>query len=250
MKSRAFAAWSILCCCIAFGLESNCGGRLADGPLGNLDDGGVFELPDGAVLFGPGSACVKFDRDASAPACAPLSSNSGQAGLAVDQNDACGTWTPTLGLAYPMYSYCGTCQETEFCAMGDAAPPGPNACLAAFDPRKDGGDALRCTLGADGDKYCSAFFQQFVRGPGEALGLCEMACLPTGNCNCEEEGDYWHSNPRCPDNAFVASCVAGSFDSCGTLGGSTHGPAIVPKLCVRRPGKSPQAESFCEDPPQ
>ncbi len=225
-----------------------CGGKLVgyDTP-GGFDDAGVFHQPDGAVLFGPGSGCAGFDAAAytPAPACSPLSPVHD---LVADTNSTCNTWAGNFSIGYPVYTLCWACPSAQDPRCAQDA--GPYACGAQLDPRKDGGAPVRCNPGPEGDAYCAAFYQQFVRGDGKAMGRCDMVCLPNDNCDCWKDAPYerngtdhkygdWGYSPRCPDRDFVGMCV----DPCG------GGHAVPESLCVKRPGRTASMEGYCADPP-
>ncbi len=242
-------------------VSHGCGGKLlGEDVSGSLEDGGVFQLPDGAVLFEPGSGCATFNKNAWPPwsdehTTGPewLGSTVGctnnpvaPGGQAIDADPACVAWAQTLGVTYPVSTFCEL-------ASGD----NPSYCQAFFDPRKVGGDIIRCNLGPDGDAYCSAFFGQYVKGAGVAIARCEVACYPqmvdaapapgcwSGSCNGAWSGPP-EADPQhiCPDSYYVGTCVQVASE----CGGEFKFPWL-PLNCVQRPGHEPHVEMFCADAP-
>jgi hypothetical protein len=227
--------------CSALGALYACGGKLFGADMsGSLEDGGVFLLPDGGVLFEPGSGCATFNVKAwlpfeaglgcAGPPCSPFSASTCAHASPADPRGGqqpnaapdCMTWSETTGIPYGMDTFClsmGTPDASE------------NRCVAryAFDA-----GPLRCNPGADGDAYCSAFFQQFVRGDGTAIAKCLLKFDPQKvTTPCEQGVD-------CPQGAYVPTCEPFA-SGCGELGG-------LPTNCVQRPGHGPRSELLCHEP--
>ncbi len=172
-----------------------CGGRIMDG---YFDPDGNFHGSDGGVLFGPGSSCKDYDAAALATTLGQWQTGNINTSIACPVDAA-----PLDGLA--------------FCRA--ALPPGlsfpitpkfwtEQASLYAFAcaDGKCGGQQwvnVPCPgTGSDGDKYCRAFYQQFVAAPGaSAISSCRPCrdLIPPNNNLIPCGGDYICAADCCPD---------------------------------------------------
>ncbi len=250
---RAALRITTIACATGVFAAGACGGMVVGYDIpGGLDDAGVFHQPDGAILFAPGSGCTGFDAAIfEAPPSCQIQVRSSEVDPIPDENSRCAVWgAGALTIHYPVDTYCVPCD------LGDKCAADAGKCIAVLGAPKT--PALRCNPGAAGDAYCAAFFQQYVRGNGVAAGRCERLCYQNNNCQCfktspDSSGTHkygdWDSNPRCPDEDFMGTCVP---DGPGPHFCSEHvtfGVKLPDGLCVSRDGKEATPEPFCADPP-
>ena len=237
---------------LALGAQS-CGGKFEGDTIGgSLSDAGVFTNKDGAVIFSPGSACVNYNYEAGpAPVCTPASWRPSDYAVGAADNATCSSWDLDLNIGYPTRRFCGRWFNNPLYQPGAAQPDAATdagACNAVFDSTASG--PLQCTPGAQGDVYCSAFYQQFVLNGGVASAKCSTFWMATPGCHVDGQ------QPACPT---VSACVP----ACGTWAYTLHngsptppvppgfsGLASVPVVCVQREGEAAaRAETFCKLPP-
>lgn len=173
-----------------------CGGQVVGNPLGSLDDAGVFRAPDGAIQFGPGSACPGYDPNNFAHATV------GPCTTSVD------CIAPITNSAPPNY---------PFVRNVDCPPPAICAEAQLSSNQSSASDRIACTVGTDGDKYCAAFYGQFVVGNGQVEVTCQGVCRfsdgPNGTKICNPDAQSGACTPsacsKAPNSALALMVVRG-----------------------------------------
>jgi len=185
---------SVIACVLA-----SCGGRTTDPsvPNGYVDDAGAFHSTDGAIIFAPGSACVGFDA-ASWTSSVDPSTEWGITAMNIpcDADQDCAIFPPG-------YPYGSTKCSAGLCTSSTGTPP-------------------PCNVGVDGDEYCTALYQQFVRATG---AKAIASCVP-----CKQ----WALNIGC----ISGGCLTGCSWSHSTFSSA---------LFVERPDGGKQCELPCKE---
>jgi hypothetical protein len=186
-----------------------CGGQVYGNPLGYLDDGGVFHSPDGAIVFGPGSACVGYDRaafDSILPA------------ISCSTDDDCNQW---LHAHVPTgYAYDATCTQA-------GAVKKCNAQFIGGQPTINTGAGVYCTPGPEGDAYCTALLNQFLLGDGHSRSSCVRLCQLNSPENnppyCEPGTDQYKCSPAQPlENCACDQTTLAKLELCVDRGDASH----------------------------
>lgn len=177
-------------------LPVTCGGRIdGGGPEGYLPDGGF------KGLVGPGERCLGYDA-AALPR--PIDGQN-------YQGPPCPDATPGDNLSSERCShYCLVWAETLFPpgwdAIGDYTSA--DASCTARDSALVGRD---CIQGVEGDRYCAAWFAQYLRRPATIEAHCRYSgysrsgvCLSGWTCGSyasflcvNRDGEAWHRELPC-----------------------------------------------------
>jgi hypothetical protein len=149
----------------------------------------------------PGGNCGDFDASVDLNMAFPPC-DSGAA-----DDTACVAWGKTV--LPPQWAWQGACLfPEEYCAVGP---------LASAEKH--------CFLGPEGDSFCSAWYEGWVRGSGTAAAKCVEHCLDgqaSGTCPTRCEFD----------------CAGQPSPQCGS------GDAIL--ICVQRGDGAPRCEVPCQ----
>jgi hypothetical protein len=191
---RRYAFGAVVCW-----LGLMCGGRVisVEEPPGHAAADGAFVSADGALVIAPGSACNAFD---SAALLDCDSGGSNACNHECKSRDDCIDWASQhVPVGFPIFAAC----SEQGCLVNTPE----DLDHQTFSPAND--LEIHCLPGADGDAFCSAYFDQFITNGGTTSAHCIQgpsyaACAADLSC-------------LLPDGAAGAFC--GNLELCVLRGG-------------------------------